>query len=306
MSTNVKWNVSIIIPSKNEGINLFNTVKSIITSKTSIPYEIIIVEDGPKDNLFRDNIFRYYDKYLQKNKITITIINDNELGAARARQLGARHANGKYFLFCDAHVFVEDLWLDKLIQPLGKENLDAVCPSIAPHDKPHHCGYGQTWDSSFGIQWLPNTGKINIVPLLPGGCFIIKSNVFHKIRGFDEGFRLWGYEDGELSLKLWLMGYRIGVHPEVKVLHIFRKRFPYYVGFEHIYYNLLRMAYIHFNQKRIKKVLTILEKRINEQRELERIQRQVIKSEAFDLRNWFLSRRQYDDNWFFKTFKIPF
>lgn len=299
MKTNTKNNVSIIIPAKNEGINILNTIKSIISSKTNMSYEIIIVDDGSKEN--RPH---YYEKYFYDKPIIIKV--SKGLGVAGAKQFGSRYATGKILLFCDAHVFVEDLWLDKLAEPLEKGELDAICPSIAPHDGPHHCGYGQTWDSNLGIQWLPNPRKISTVPLLPGGCMAVKSSIFHKIGGFDEGFQIWGYEDGEISLKLWLMGYRIGVHPRVKILHVFRKKFPYYVDSKYINYNLLRMAYIHFNQKRIQKVLAILDKKINNRMQLERFQKQVLKKEVFDLRKWFILHRQYDDDWFFKKFRIPF
>jgi len=111
----VNKNVSIIIPAKNEGTNIFNTIKSILAAKTFISYEIIIVDDGSEDN-----VLRRLDKYIPTG--LITIISGNNLGVARARQLGARSAGGEILLFCDAHVFVEDLWLDKLVQPLNKKN----------------------------------------------------------------------------------------------------------------------------------------------------------------------------------------
>ena len=41
---------SIVIISKNEGHNLKQTIDHIILHKTSIPYEIIVVDDGSEDH----------------------------------------------------------------------------------------------------------------------------------------------------------------------------------------------------------------------------------------------------------------
>lgn len=43
------------------------------------------------------------------------------------------------------------------------------------------------------------------------------------IGGFEHGFKTWGREDEEISLKLWLMGYKCAVEPACTVLHIFRQ-----------------------------------------------------------------------------------
>ncbi|MFP3589730.1 galactosyltransferase-related protein, partial [Paraburkholderia sp. SIMBA_055] len=73
-------------------------------------------------------------------------------------------------------------------------------------------------------------------PCLPGGCLAIKKDVFFDIGGFDKGFIVWGHEDIEISIKMWLFGYKCFIQPQVKVLHIFRKSFPYTVKASHTDY----------------------------------------------------------------------
>lgn len=41
--------VSLIMPAKNEGINVLTTVDSALQAKTQYPFEIVIVDDGSTD-----------------------------------------------------------------------------------------------------------------------------------------------------------------------------------------------------------------------------------------------------------------
>lgn len=286
---------SIVIPAKNEGKNVLHTLQSILHSANHSSYEIIIIDDNSADHCCN-----YIKEYINDKNIRLTTTTG--IGLAPAKQLGARLATGKILLFCDAHVFVEDRWLDKLAEPLLNEKADALCPGIAPHDQPNAIGYGQIWDSNLAVNWLGRPEGLTPVPLLPGGCMAIKAQTFWDVGGFDEGFRVWGYEDGELSLKLWLMGFQVCTLPEVVVLHIFRRNFPYRVSMEHVNYNLLRMAYTHFNEERIKKVSQLAAKN----GAIEDLVQEVLNGGALTQKAGYDTLRKYDDNWYFEKFEINF
>lgn len=103
-------------------------------------------------------------------------------------------------------------------------------------------------------KWKTDIKKLSKVPLLAGGCLAISKEVFQKINGFENGFKVWGREDEEISLKLWLMGYRCFAEPKCTVFHVFRMGVPpFLITWEDINYNLMRMAYSHFNEKRVEK-----------------------------------------------------
>src|SRR5438270_863334 len=82
--------------------------------------------------------------------------------------------------------------------------------------------------------------KTDLFPtaVLPGGCIAISKKVFTDIGGFDREFRVWGYEDVEFSIRMWLFGYSCFVQPKVKILHLFRTSHPYTVSWEDFYFNL--------------------------------------------------------------------
>ncbi|MFZ5595887.1 MAG: glycosyltransferase [Bacillota bacterium] len=286
---------SIIIPAKNEGRNVFNTVRSVMGARNSTPCEIIVIDDGSEDGCCD---FLRGQGFLKN----VAVYRTPGLGSAAARNVGAGRAGGEILIFCDAHIFVEQNWVDRLVDTLLEGRVDAVCPAIAPHDRPNDVAGGVTWDERLNFKWLPRPPKLSPVPLLPGGCFAVRADVFGAVGGFERGFMVWGREDEEISLKMWLFGYRLGVNPFVKVLHVFRRRHPYTVAWEHVDYNLLRMAYSHFKNERVAKTIDLIRHHSCNQL----VERRIHESDVFDQRKEYFRKRKRDDDWFFERFRIPF
>lgn len=286
--------VSMIFPAKNEGEHVRTTIESALRVKTDYPFEIILVDDGSTDGCC-DFIAS------QKHPRRITLIRTDGIGLARAKNLGATRAKGEYLIFCDAHLIFEDFWVDRLLSPIRMGKADAASPGIAPIDKPQLVGYGQTLDQNLTVQWNPWQEAPFPSAVLPGGCFAIKRSVFCKIGGFDKGFKEWGYEDVEISIKLWLFGYRCYCQPSVRILHLFRQSFPYQISYESVYFNLLRMAYSHFSKERIEKC-----KELVKYRDADQIEAIVRNSGVIEQRRAYFASRKNDDSWFFQRFAIPF
>ncbi len=77
--------VSVIIPAKNEGTNVKMTVDSIINNSSTIPYEVILVDDGSQDDCCR---FLVDDPGYWQGK-GVKLIKTNSVGSANARNTGA-------------------------------------------------------------------------------------------------------------------------------------------------------------------------------------------------------------------------
>lgn len=294
MESESKPLISLIFPVKNEGVNLRNTLDSAQQVKTHYPFEMIVVDDGSADGCC-DFVASY------ESPQKIQLISTNGIGLARAKNLGADRSAGDYIIFCDAHLIFEDWWIDNLIEPIVTGQADGTSPGIASFDEPDVVGCGQTLDQNLRVQW--NAWQETAFPsaVLPGGCFAVSRNVFFDVGGFDDGFRVWGYEDVEISLKIWLFGYRCLIQPKVKILHLFRQIFPYTVVCEDIHYNLLRMAYSHFSEERIERC-----KQVIKDQDGAHIEKLVLESNVLEQRRSYFSRRKYDDHWFMKKFGIPF
>jgi len=289
--------VAIIIPCRNEGIYLKQTVDFILQTEARDGTKIIIVNDGSKD---RSCSFLNSGQEQYSN---IKLLTTNGIGAANARNLGAETAQeAEILVFCDGHIIMAKGWLNSLLVTFDEINVSAVCPGIGPFDPARPAGYGQTWNDQLEIQWLPKTTDIHEVPLIPGACFAIRRSVFEKVGGFDRGFHSWGYEDVELSLKLWLFGFNLFVNPAVRIGHKFRRVPPYAVEPAEFLYNRLRMCICHMNDRRVDKMAKILKKYSC----FEEVLQKIFISDTYDQRKRYVMNRTYDDDWFFDKFKIPF
>jgi glycosyltransferase involved in cell wall biosynthesis len=286
--------ISIIFPAKNEGENVRTTLDSLFSITTKYPFEAIVVDDGSVDNCCH-----FINDYPKKEHIKL--IRTNGIGAANARNVGVENAKGQYFIFCDAHLQFENWWIDRLIEPLMSGKTDAVTPGISAVGNSQFVGYGQSLTPKLEIKWNSKQAGLFETAVLPGGCFAIPRAVFEGVGGFEKGFITWGHEDVELSIKLWLFGYRCHVQPDAKIIHLFRQSHPYQVRYEDVIYNLLRMAYSHFNNVRIEKC-----KQINSHRIARRIEPLVLNGGVMLQREAYFRKRKYDDDWYFKKFNIDF
>lgn len=287
--------VSIIIPCKNEGELIRQTIESILVTPSQIPYGITVVNDGSTDGCcsFLQGRRRFHSG--------VRLINTKGIGAANARNIGAEESPGDILVFCDAHITVEEGWLEALVEGIENRGAGAVSPGIATMNNPGAIGYGFTWNEKLETVWLPSTGYVAEIPFAPGGCLAVSRKVFEQVGGFERGFRIYGYEDAEFSLKLWLFGHRVEVDPRVIVKHYFRISHPYRITITDYAYNALRMAFSHFNTERIGKVINFYSGMENIGQIITEL---LLESNVMEQRERYLILRRYDDNWFMNKFGI--
>ena len=89
--------ISIVIPLYNKGFIISETLDSVL-AQTFTDFEIIIVNDGSTDNGF-EIVSQFSDK-------RIKLFQQQNKGAAAARNLGIEKATGELIAFLDA----DDYW----------------------------------------------------------------------------------------------------------------------------------------------------------------------------------------------------
>ncbi len=137
------------------------------------------------------------------------------------------------------------------------------------------------------LDWL-SQGRI--------GWNVVTSFNGERNYGYDAGFTRWGFEDVEMCLRTWLLGYRVAVQPDVTVAHYFREaRDNYEVDDAAVTYNFLRMVYLHFSPTRIQQV----REAVRGNPHVAVAQDRLADSDVFDRRAALLARRAHDDAWFF-------
>jgi GT2 family glycosyltransferase len=284
--------VSVVIPTHNEGTQLLETVDSLLVGLPA-GGEVVVVDDSSTDGSA--------DRF---NHPSVRVLRPPErLGVARARNFGAVCAQGEALVFSDAHVRAPSDWAVRLLPLLDQPDVGAVAPAVSVMGSSiGSVGYGFRWkDTSLSVEWLGwQTADPHAVPLLPGGFFSIRHDLFATVGGFDNGLALWGSDDGELCLRLWLMGHSCWLVPTLEVSHLFRAVHPYRVEWEVILHNILRVGVVHFGRERLGRMLAGLASNAA----FAGAFATLIDGDAWARRAWMRTQRRHDDDWFFDRFDM--
>ena len=172
--------LSIIVPVYNTAGYIDKCVQSLLSQP--IPdYEIILVNDGSVDSSL-SILQRYLDRYPEK----IEIIDTENGGQGRARNLALESAQGEYIGFADSDDWVAPDMFARLLAAAEAENADiAVCDSWCVTGEEQIVQPGRPYDNDFSAAG-PVWNKI------------FRRSLIGNIR-FPEG--VW-YEDFAFSAKL--------------------------------------------------------------------------------------------------------
>ena len=220
--------VSIVIPTYNEGQWLEWTIDSILEATSNATYEIVVVDDGGDDGSVQ--------AVANKPRVRVCSTGGNQIGCVIGRNRGASASRGRYLCFLDSHVLVHDHWLDYLREtcekapasPFVSGNLLNV-DSRSPKDLELRKQWSYTLKSWMVESSWHYHGR-NIfqapyeAPLCPSGLMFVARDRFEKLGGFWSLVRKWGGTDVELSLKNYFCGGDTLVDPRVVVYHYYKNR----------------------------------------------------------------------------------
>ncbi|KAL7731363.1 hypothetical protein ACLKA6_018967 [Drosophila palustris] len=224
--------ISVIITQYNEQPSLLLRTLSSLRNRTpsKLLREIILVDDGS------DREYGNFTGTLQDNfkDLLVQLHHQKQLGLMQARLTGARKAQGEVLVFLDAHVEVTRGWLPPLLAPLLGSNKTCTTPVVDTIDY-ENFAYKRGKPSRGFFDWDFNYVQLPLLkeellampaphdnPIMNGGLFAIDRGWFFELGGYDEGLRIWGAEQFELSLKIWLCGGRILEVPCSRVGHLYR------------------------------------------------------------------------------------
>jgi GT2 family glycosyltransferase len=284
--------VSVVIISRNEGAELEATVKNVIETLPRDQREVIVVDDGSTDDSTRFLVV----------VPEVRVLRSTGIGVACARNLGAETATGHVILFADAHVRAPAGWHEPLCDALRDECVGSVAPGVFSMSTPERVGFGlEVTGPNLHTTWRHKPGASpQAVPVLPGCFLAMRRDVFRRTGGYDAGMRQLGGNDAELSCRLWLLGYRQLVIPEVAVGHMFRRSTPYPSHWTSVVHNRLRMAFVHFGRERLERVLQAL----RGYEAFPAAMAMIRDANIFCRRAEVLGARQFDDDWYFEQFTL--
>ena len=100
--------VSIVIPIYNMGDSIESCVKSVLNQDYD-NYEVILVDDGSKDNSLE------VCNKIAATSALVKVIHTENRGSGPARNTGIENASGRYIYFPDADDYIEPNTISRLV-----------------------------------------------------------------------------------------------------------------------------------------------------------------------------------------------
>lgn len=210
--------VSIIVVTFNSQKYIKDCLGAVM--KTNYPsLEIIVV-----DNNSQDKTREIVEGEFSKVKLIKSGLN---LGYAGGNNLGVSKAKGDYIAILNPDTQVLRDWLKPLVEAIKPSNIAACQPKIMLLQEKNLINLTGKTTHFLGFDWPTDYQKKDYkisqkeITSFSGSAFLVKKEIFRKLGGFDEDFFMY-YEDGDLSWRLRLAGYKILLVPESVVYHEYK------------------------------------------------------------------------------------
>ena len=184
------------------------------------------------------------DNYVKKLPLNVRVIRlTHRQGLIRARIAGANEAMGQVLIFLDSHIEVANGWLEPMLAEISYDRTRIVLPviDIIDFETMAYADLDPGGRTRGGIDWSflwspiePDKRFENTSsgydetdpfpsPMMPGGAFAIDRDFFYKSGSYDKDMMIWGGENVEMSVRVWLCGGSLLKLPCSHVGHIFRE-----------------------------------------------------------------------------------
>ena len=173
--------VSIIIPHYNGKELLHNCINSIYQNISIENFEIIVVDNGSKDESVK-NIRQLFSD-------VIIISNKENVGYSGGCNIGAKNAEGKYLIFLNNDTVVTENFISEMINAIITDKKIAICQSLLLKPNGDIDSSGDFLDD-LGVVYNSKTkiDHIREISSARGASMLIRANIFEKLHGFDEKF----------------------------------------------------------------------------------------------------------------------
>jgi N-acetylglucosaminyl-diphospho-decaprenol L-rhamnosyltransferase len=225
--------VSVIVVNYNSGPMLVSCLRALTAATGSIRTETIVVDNGSTDESVRAAL----ESEFRPNRI---IELGRNLGFARANNVGARTAQGSYFLLLNTDCFLCPGALEVLVRRLESEPRTAVVgPRLLNSDgslqrSTHNFPSPLTFFLEQSNLWRllaswPQAGERVLiagdhsrprsVDWLLGACFLVRRDAFTQVGGFDPGFFFY-WEEADLCMRLREETWKVAFEPGAEAVHL--------------------------------------------------------------------------------------
>ncbi|MDR0227968.1 MAG: glycosyltransferase family 2 protein [Flavobacteriaceae bacterium] len=224
--------LSIVILNYNVRFFLEQCLHSVVSAIEGLNAEIIVVDNNSQDDssLMMASLFP-----------TVTyIFNTENLGFARANNVGVSKATGKYICILNPDTLVAEDTFRKLILfaekqtnigiigcemidgkglylPESKRGIPTLWNSFTKMSGLYKLNKNSRFWNGYYVGHLPQK-KSNTVDILVGAFMFLKKDVYDEVGGFDESFFMY-VEDTDLSYRVLQKGYINYYYAETCIIH---------------------------------------------------------------------------------------
>jgi glycosyltransferase involved in cell wall biosynthesis len=203
---------SVVIPTYNRQPILEKCLKALESQQLSLSsiitdYQVVVVDDGSTDGTV---------EWLQQHQSEfphVIIIEQNHQGAAAARNLGVEKASGDTIIFIDSDLVVTETFL--------QSHADALIEGKNKLGNDQFFTYGAVINTSNFENPTAEPYKITdfSAAFFATGNVAIPKHWLEKAGLFDASFKLYGWEDLELGVRLKNLGLKLIKCPQAVGYH---------------------------------------------------------------------------------------
>uniref|UniRef100_UPI0037E92C0C probable polypeptide N-acetylgalactosaminyltransferase 8 n=1 Tax=Semicossyphus pulcher TaxID=241346 RepID=UPI0037E92C0C len=236
-------NVSVVLIYINEALSVIQRAIQSIMNRTPkhLLKEIILVDDYSTYNDLGKQLEDYIGQiHKEWPGLIKKVRHKQQMGLSQSRLTGWEHATADVVAILDAHIEVTEGWAEPLLARIKADRTVVVSPVF---DKVHFddlhveryvpASHGFDWAlwcmyESFDSDWY-TTGDESQPGKSPSvmGIFAADRGFLGEIGGLDGGMTVYGGENVELGIRVWLCGGSVEVVPCSRVAHIERAYKPY-------------------------------------------------------------------------------
>ncbi|KAF3705198.1 putative polypeptide N-acetylgalactosaminyltransferase 8 [Channa argus] len=235
--------ISIVLIYLDEALSIIKRAIRSIIDKTParLLKEIILVDDHSSNEDLMDKLDEYIDLIHEEFPgLVKKVRHTQQLGLTQARLSGWRAAEGDVVAILDAHIEVHVQWAEPLLARIKEDRTVILTPvfdkvhfddlTLTPYKAAANAFDWALWCmyESFRPEWyaLNDNTQPGKSPSIMG-ILVADRKFFGEIGSLDSGMKIYGGENVELGIRVWLCGGSIEVIPCSKIAHIERAVKPY-------------------------------------------------------------------------------
>ncbi|XP_013980711.2 probable polypeptide N-acetylgalactosaminyltransferase 8 [Salmo salar] len=253
--------IAVVLIYLDEALSIIKRAICSIINRTPehLLREIILVDDHSSNEDLGEKLAAYIELINKERPGLIKRVrHKQQMGVTQARISGWEHATADTVAILDAHIEVNVGWAEPLLARIKANRTTVVTPVFdkVGFDDLHVEHY---WANAHGFDWplwcmyesfRPEWNELHDESQ-PGkspsvmGIFVAHRLFLGEIGVLDGGMKIYGGENVELGIRVWLCGGSIEVVPCSKIAHIERAHKPYAPDLSYIMRrNALRVAAI--------------------------------------------------------------